>query len=155
MPSDIRLRDVEETDLPIFFEHQLDPEANQMAAFPARAKDAFNAHWTKILADHSNTIKTIVCDGNVAGNILSWPQSGEHLIGYWIGKEFWGRGVATKALSEFTSQFQARPLLAHVAKNNFASIRVLEKCGFTVIGASKVANAGEVEEYIMRLSALP
>lgn len=40
----VELRDVEEGDLAIVFEHQQHPEANQMAAFPARERDAFVAH---------------------------------------------------------------------------------------------------------------
>jgi hypothetical protein len=37
----------------VFFEHQRDAEANQMAAFPARDRDAFMEHWAKILADEA------------------------------------------------------------------------------------------------------
>jgi hypothetical protein len=58
MPT-ILLRDVIASDLPIFFEQQLDPVATQMAAFPARDRDAFMAHWAKIIADSHNTLKTI------------------------------------------------------------------------------------------------
>ncbi len=155
MANEIRLRQVEESDLPIFFLNQLDPEASQMAAFPARDKDAFEAHWAKILADRNNIVRTILCDGHVAGNIGSWQQSGEQLIGYWIGKEYWGRGVASKAVALFIDDLRVRPLSAHVAKHNVASLRVLEKCGFTVSGMSKVAFTGDsdVEEYILTLAA--
>lgn len=142
----IHLRDVTEGDLPAFFEHQLDPDANHMAAFPARDRDAFTAHWTKIMADETVTIKTILLDGHVAGNVVSWEQSGERLVGYWIGKKYWGKGVATEALSAFLLHVKARPLRARVAKHNIASIRVLEKCGFTFSGE-------EVEELILELSA--
>jgi hypothetical protein len=41
MTNEITLRDVQDSDLPIFFEQQLDPEATRMAAFPARDPDAF------------------------------------------------------------------------------------------------------------------
>jgi RimJ/RimL family protein N-acetyltransferase len=54
------------------------------------------------------------------------------LVGYWIGKEYWGRGIATAALQEFLTHLKMRPLHAYVAKHNKASIRVLEKCGFKV-----------------------
>jgi hypothetical protein len=43
MTPDVRLRDVMEDDLPLFFEQQLDPEANRMAAFAPRDRDAFLA----------------------------------------------------------------------------------------------------------------
>ena len=84
---------------------------------------------------------------------MSFEQSGKPLIGYWIGKNYWGKGVATKALSEFLGHVRARPLYAHVAKHNIASIRVLEKCGFTISGYDKASVNGreEVEEVIMKL----
>jgi RimJ/RimL family protein N-acetyltransferase len=141
------LHDVTEGDLAIFFEHQRDPVANRMADFPPRDRDAFSAHWTKILADESVTKKTILFDGRVAGNVVSFEQDGEREVGYWIGREYWGRGVAMKALSVFLSRVEvSRPLNAGVAKHNIASRRVLEKCGFTVVGEKD-------EEYILRLTA--
>jgi len=78
--QDIQLRDVEESDLPYFFEFQLDLEANQMAAFTSKDptdRNAFDAHWEKILADESIPIKTILLDGNVAGSVLSYVMGGE------------------------------------------------------------------------------
>jgi RimJ/RimL family protein N-acetyltransferase len=124
------LRDVVESDLPVFFEHQRDPEATQMADFPARDREGFDAHWERILADVTLTAKTIVSEGQVAGNIGSWEQDGRRLVGYWLGREFWGKGLATKALAEFVDELATRPLYAYVAKTNVGSIRVLEKCGF-------------------------
>ena len=87
------LRDVAESDLDAFYEHQREPEATEMALFPARDREAFDAHWQRILADDSLIKKTIVHDGQVAGNIGCWEQDGRRLIGYWVGKEFWGRGL--------------------------------------------------------------
>ena len=98
---DIHLRPVTESDLPIFFEHQREPEANAMAAFPARDRDPFMAHWAKILGNESLVAMTVVVDGRVAGNVGCWMQEGQRLIGYWIGKDFWGKGVATHMLSMF------------------------------------------------------
>lgn len=128
----LRLRDVEADDLPIFFEHQCDPDATQMAAFPARNWDDFAAHWTKILADKTIIAQTILFKGQVAGNIVRFEQDGQQEVGYWLGKSFWGQGLATEALMLFLEQFLARPLYAYVAKHNRASRRVLEKCGFVV-----------------------
>lgn len=124
------LRDVIESDLPVFFEHQRDPEATRMADFPARDREAFDAHWERVLGDERLTAKTIVFEGQVAGNIGSWEQDGRRLVGYWLGKEFWGKGLATKALAELVQELGTRPLYAYVAKTNVGSIRVLEKCGF-------------------------
>ncbi len=99
--GDVLLRDVAEGDLPMFFEHQRDPEASRMAAFPPRDWDAFKAHWVKILDDESITKKTSLFGGRVAGNVVSFEHSGRREVGYWIGGEYWGRGVATEALSQF------------------------------------------------------
>jgi hypothetical protein len=62
------LRDVLEGDLAIFFEHQQDADARRMAAFPGREWDAFVTHWrTKVLAEPSARVKTVVSNGQVAG----------------------------------------------------------------------------------------
>ena len=155
LTSDIRLRDVIDGDLPIFFEQQRDADAIQMAASPPRDRDAFMAHWTKILSDENVTKKTILLDGHVAGNIVSWERDRKRVVGYWIGKNYWGRGVATKGLAEFLGVVTARPLYAHVAKHNLGSIRVLEKCGFTICGEeseSPDAPSDGVEEFVLKLS---
>ncbi|NIN63622.1 MAG: GNAT family N-acetyltransferase [Anaerolineae bacterium] len=153
----VLLREVAESDLRIFFEQQLDPAANQMAAFTAKApadRGAFSAHWTKIREDDSTTIRTILFDGAVAGHIASFERLGKPEVTYWLGREYWGKGIATKALSEFLRLLKVRPLYARAAKDNVASVRVLEKCGFTISGCDKgFANARgeEVEEVILVL----
>jgi RimJ/RimL family protein N-acetyltransferase len=155
MTSDVLLRDVIESDLPILFEHQRDPEANDMAAFAARDWNAFMAHWTRVLADETIPKKTVLVDGRVAGNIVSYVNdAGEREVGYWIGREFWGRGLATRALSQFLDLVRTRPLYARVAKGNVGSIRVLEKCGFTMSGrdgGSSDAGGEQVEEVVLTL----
>jgi RimJ/RimL family protein N-acetyltransferase len=84
------LREVVEADLPVFYEHQRDREAAAMAAFPPRERDAFTAHWAKTLANDSALTWTVVSDDAVAGNIGCWEDDGRRLVGYWIGREFWG-----------------------------------------------------------------
>jgi RimJ/RimL family protein N-acetyltransferase len=159
MKNGVILRDTTEDDLPIFFEQQLDPDANYMAAFTARDptdKDAFTAHWAKILGDHTKINKTILLNERVAGYVACFEQFGEREVCYWIGKEYWGRGIATKALSDFLGYVKVRPLYARVAKDNIASLRVLEKCGFTISGEDKGfsnARGEEVEEFILKLRA--
>jgi RimJ/RimL family protein N-acetyltransferase len=144
MSDDVRLRDVEPDDLPIFFEHQLDADATRMAAFPSRDRAAFDAHWAKnVLGNPAAVMRTVLVGGRVAGNIGSWRQGGVRLVGYWIGKEHWGRGVATRALAAFLHLVTERPLHAHVAEHNVASIRVLEKCGFRLEREESVEVAGE------------
>ena len=144
------LRDVREDDLDVFFEQQREPEGVAMALFPAREREAFDAHWRRVLADDSNVVRAIEVDGEVAGNIGSWEQEGRRLVGYWIGREFWGRGIATSALSELAAEL-GRPLHAWVASSNLGSIRVLEKCGFVQVGsrAEHDEQFGEVVEELL------
>ena len=142
-PDQVALRAVTERDLPILYEHQLDPDANRMAAFTARDREGFMTHWRKIMNDASVIVRAVTVDGELAGNIVGWEQDGEQEVGYWIDKAFWGKGVATSALSRFLEDVSIRPLSAHVAANNNGSIRVLEKCGFT-ISSPQTADTEEV-----------
>ncbi len=146
MTNLVRLRAVRDTDLPIFYQHQLDPVATRLANFPARAQAAFNAHWAKIRANENLIIQTIDCDGQVAGNIGCYEQDQRWYVGYWLGQDFWGKGIATQALAALLKQMATRPLYAYVAAHNLASRRVLEKCGFAL-------SADEGEELLLKLDA--
>lgn len=144
MRDDIQLRDIEPADLPIFYEQQLDPDATRMAAFPARDRAAFDAHWaTNVLGNPAAVKQTILVNGQVAGHIGSWPQDGVRFVGYWLGKEHWGKGVATRALTAFLHLVTERPLYAHVARHNAGSIRVLSKCGFYGAREESVDDVGK------------
>jgi hypothetical protein len=83
------------------------------------------------MADPTVIIRTILADGQVAGAIQSWSHAGKRLVGYWIGRELWGRGIASESLRRFLSLIDERPLHADVAPANRGSLRVLEKCGFS------------------------
>lgn len=128
----ILLRPVIESDLLIFYRHQADQEGAQMAEFSSRTEEAHIAHWHKILADADNILRTIVVNGEVAGNMVSFMMDGVREVGYWIGREFWGRGIASAALAAFLQEVKPRPLYAHAVKTNRGSMRVLETNGFTL-----------------------
>jgi RimJ/RimL family protein N-acetyltransferase len=150
MSPEVLLRDVKAADLAELFAHQQEPAANQMAAFPARDHDAFMTHWTGILADDQVIKRAILCDSQIAGNVVCFPRSGKLLLGYWLGTTFWGRGIASRAVGAFVSSITARPIHAYVAKQNIASRRVLEKCGFQVsaeIAAAAGGSGDAVDEF--------
>jgi RimJ/RimL family protein N-acetyltransferase len=151
MPA-VRLRAVRDEDLPVLYEHQLDEAANRMAAFRPRDRDAFMAHWARILDDATALARAIEADGTIVGNIGSWAGQGVRLVGYWIGREHWGRGIATAALRAFLDEDRSRPLHALVATENLGSIRVLEKCGFQR-SDEELTSGDEVEELVVRLDA--
>ncbi len=146
-----------DVDLSIFFDYQLDSAANHMAAFTAKDpndREAFDKHWQTIRSDKKIVIKTIVANGKVVGHIARFVQFNQLEVTYWIGKSFWGKGIATEALAMFLELLKDRPIFARAAKDNVASLRVLEKCGFTIAGEDKgYANARgeEIEEYMLKL----
>lgn len=149
------LREVTEADLPIFFNQQLDKSAHKMAAFTVKDpedRDGFNAHWTRILNNESIVKRAIVMNGQVVGNISCFELLGLPTIGYWIDKSFWGKGIATNALTLFLEELRTRPVYARVAHDNLGSIRVLEKNGFQPFGVDRAfseARGEEVEELIL------
>ena len=145
----MNLRAVHKDDLPVFFEQQLDEDANHMAAFTAEDptdKKAFLAHWDKILKNEAITARTIVHDDAVVGYVLSYVMFGELQVSYWIGKEFWGQGFASRALMAFLGVQTTRPLYGRAAADNAGSIRVLEKCGFVPHGQDRAFAHGRGEE---------
>jgi RimJ/RimL family protein N-acetyltransferase len=157
MSNDVRLRRVTEADLAVFFEQERDPVAVRMAAFTRKDPDdraAFTAHWTRLLAEPSIVVRTVVADGVVAGSIASFVQGDEREVAFWVGREHWGKGVATMALAAFLGEVTTRPLFARAAKDNLGSIRVLAKCGFAIVGEGKwfsKARGAEIEEVLLRL----
>lgn len=153
----VALREVRADDLPVFFQQQLDPEAIWMAAFtPVQTDDweAFQARWTTILDDPTRVARTILWNGEIAGNVTSFLLFGEPSVGYWLGRNYWGSGIATRGLRAFLKIVITRPLYARAAKDNIGSRRVLEKCGFVVIGEDvgfARARDAEIEEVVLRL----
>ena len=127
------LREVRSEDIPVFHAYQSDPEAVALAGVPPRDREAYEAHWAKLRADPEVLLRTIVTeDGTVAGQLLSFPREGIREIGYWLGREFWGRGLAGAALAEFLPLERERPVYGVVNEENVASRRVLERNGFVL-----------------------
>lgn len=134
VPSAIRLRGVEPRDVPVLFEHQLDPEGNRLAGTKPRSAESFRAIWDQILKDSSVVTRVIVEGDVVVGVISCFKRDGLDAVGYWIAREHWGRGIASRAFALFLQEVTLRPLHATAARANAASIRVLEKCGFRLTG---------------------
>ena len=126
----VTIRPVEDDDLPILYEHQSDPVAAAMAVFPIRTPEAFFEHWALIRTIPTAIQRTVLADDVVVGNILSWIGEGDREVGYWIGREHWGRGYATAALGLLLAEVPDRPIVAHIAIHNVGSQRVVEHCGF-------------------------
>ena len=155
---EITLRDVIESDLLTLFEHQLDPAANWMAAFTAKDPsnwDDFKRRWDNILTEPKITKRAILADDQLVGSLVCYGSPTDREIGYWLGRQHWGKGFATLAVRQFIKLIPERPLYARVVKDNPASLRVLQKTGFKVVSETRgYANArqAEVEEYLLVLA---
>ena len=153
----IQLRKTTFDDLETLYPFQLNEEAIYMAAFTSKDhtdKIAYFEKWTRFLNDKSIHSQTILCNGNIAGSIGKYLMEGEAEITYWLNCDFWGKGIATKALQEFLKLESIRPINGHVAFDNIASQKVLENCGFIKTGSCQYfanARGKEIEEFIYRL----
>ena len=153
----VALRPVEPSDLDVFFEHMQDPGAVWMAAFtPPDPSDrsAFDAHWNRMLSEPSILVRTIVVEGNPAGHVASFDMMGDRELTYWLGREAWGKGIATHAVRSFLEIEPTRPRVCRASRDNIGSIRVLAKCGFVHTGDARgfsTARNEEIDEVIYEL----
>ncbi|TCI01641.1 N-acetyltransferase [Corallincola luteus] len=165
--AQIWLRDVLSSDMDTLFEQQNEPKACEVAQFVPRSREAFLSHWqSNVLSNTCATVKTVMVldatdvargdKGRVAGSVVCWLQQEQWKIGYWLGCDFWQRGIATQALSLFLDVVIERPLYANVTKSNIGSLRVLAKNGFIVEREQRFFCPGlnqQIEELVLCLPA--
>jgi len=141
---------------PFFFEYHSDPVAVRTSAFKG-GDDPTNfagdtACWNRLLNNQRVRTQTILSGEIIVGHTAILEQVGKREVTHWIGKEFWGQGITTGGLAEILRHEKERPFLARSAKDNAASLRVLERCGFVICGEDRgFANArnGDIEEYVL------
>lgn len=137
------LRGVEETDLPIFFEYESDPAAVHMAAFTAKNpadRAVFDAHWKRILSDEAVIVRTVLFEGHVVGSVASFidQEFGKREVTYWIGRQYWGKGIATKALSKFLRELKVRPFTRALQKIMFLPCEYWKNAGSRLLAMGGV-----------------
>jgi RimJ/RimL family protein N-acetyltransferase len=158
MVATLSLREVIPDDVAVFFAQEQDPETRKVSAFTSKRpaeRHEYEAYWARRLTDETVKMKTVLLGDDVIGYVAAFERIvGQREVAYWIGREFWGRNLATQALTLFLEQFTERPLYARCAMDNVASIRVLEKCGFVTYGRGRFFNearAKEMDEWIFEL----
>lgn len=136
MGLDVRLRDVVEADLETFLGQEHDEEATRRSKFQPRERERFMTHWkTQILGHPDVFVQAVLAGGSLAGNVVAWTEDdGRRFLGYWLGRDFWGRGIGTQALRLFLDAEQVRPLYADPVVENVGSVKLLEKLGFARSG---------------------
>jgi RimJ/RimL family protein N-acetyltransferase len=130
---ELLLRNTIKKDLDLFFQYQLDEEANYMAAFTSPDpydKEKFYDKWEAIIKNKYIDYLSILFNNQIVGSIASFEMFGERNVSYWIDKKYWGKGIATKALTLFLNKYKSRPLFGRVAFDNYGSQQVLIKNGF-------------------------
>ena len=139
-----------------------DPEALLMAGIAGDVVDKaqFVAAMKADLAapEKGSSVYLIRKDGQRAGYIdLSPTKAGEMVLGYWVHRDFWGQGVAGRAVAllllNLPEELRTEPLYARVLDGNEASIRILEKLGFVAIARNSYYSGphkGDVQQTIFR-----
>ncbi|MET0027796.1 MAG: GNAT family N-acetyltransferase [Candidatus Thiodiazotropha sp.] len=137
----MKLRDIEERDIetiPLLLNNEnVARYLTGRIPFPYTLDDA---KWWVSTGHKEGINKAIDIEGSFAGMIgvsqgnFEYQKSGE--IGYWIGEKYWGIGIGTQALTAMTNMiFESTDIVrlyAPVFSPNVASMRVLEKCGFSI-----------------------
>lgn len=124
---------------------------SDIVPFPYSEKDALD--FIALVRAQGSPLEsyTVLADGRVAG-IVGYEcgklnKSHVAVIGYWYGREFWGRGIATAALKLLLEKAKAAPQIRRIEATAFAfntgSRRVLEKCGFVLEATLKDALSKE------------
>ncbi|MFC4108176.1 GNAT family N-acetyltransferase [Micromonospora zhanjiangensis] len=157
--AEVALRPVEDSDLDALFAQGRDPESVRMAAFVSRDpadRDAFDAQLARIRSSPEVTHRAVTLDGRLVGSVGCFVVEGDTEVTYWIDRAFWGRGIAGRALALLLESVPARPVFARAASDNAASLAVLRRAGFAVVGTEVAFANGrnaEIEETVLRLDA--
>ncbi|MDP9024553.1 MAG: GNAT family N-acetyltransferase [Candidatus Eremiobacteraeota bacterium] len=129
--------------------------------FPSPYTRADAETWVRLNLEEPDVLNwAIDVDGELAGGIGLIPGVLEHAgnvaIGYWVGRRFWGRGIASDALRVLTAHALAalrpRRLWANVMGENGTSARVLEKAGYVreaVLARAIVDRAGNAHDELI------
>ncbi len=151
MGDEVQLRAVEQTDLETFFAQEHDPEAVRRSLFAPRDREVFMNHWAgNILGDPTVFVRTAVVNGEPAGHVVAWWEADRRFVGYWFGRQYWGRGLGTRILTLFLREERTRPLHADPSAGNTGSVRLLKRLGFR---RSETVRHGENTHIMLVLDA--
>ena len=155
MKDKISLRKFRRTDLDAIMKKFVDKDVIRAIGLDKDLKDItrkFESEWLDKTIKNYRLKKpsvynlAILLDGEHIGTIGCHKINYEDKnleIGYWIGKDYWGQGYATKALKQYLKEIKKKfdpvRVVAYHFTFNPASGRVLEKCGFKKEGTKRKA----------------
>lgn len=150
----IKLRLWHESDAEALFKWASDPDVGARAGWPPH-KSVEESRDIIRTVFNNNTIWAIVLKENGEGSVESGEpigaigygpscycklpaRQGEPLIGYWIAKPYWNKGICTEALRLMLDHIKTTTDIPSLISGHFidnpASGRVMEKCGFIPTG---------------------
>lgn len=153
-----RVRPTRPEDVSRLYELECCPDSCRMAGVKPRSREAFFARWDDIFKDANITRHVVEMDTplgpKIVGTINIFQRDGKSFVGYLITKEHWGKGLASFALAEILKHDLRRPLFANASTSNAASVRVLQKHGFRLLGfrfegETDRYTAGEIAEFVL------
>ncbi|MCY4329613.1 MAG: GNAT family protein [Endozoicomonadaceae bacterium] len=119
---------------------------NQRDSYPYPYTIEYARNWIHYIKQHHDDTRFVIATENEAiGEIGFITQPDVHLysgeVAYWIGEQYWGQGIATKALKYLINyafkEKGMKRLYADILEYNKASCRVLQKCGFQLDGVMR------------------
>ncbi len=114
--------------------------------FPYSRQDAIDCLNNILTQDLRNPYAVVMHDEIVAC-VSWWPDDAQNIeVGYWVGRDYWGRGIAARALSLLLALPELprnKPIVAKVMSGNEASGRVLLKNGFQFTGECQFYRMGK------------
>ncbi len=162
------IRSYRHADLRSLIRHANNPRVaeNLRDRFPHPYTERDGREWLAVaMQQEPETNFAIAVDGELVGTIGLhvgddvYRQSAE--IGYWLGEDYWGRGIATEAVSVLTDWAFANlgllRIYALVFEANPASVKVLEKAGYSLEGRmrSAVVKRGRVMDQLLLAIVVP
>lgn len=111
--------------------------------YPYTEKDAEDYITAMLCADKSAVFAYAIClEDRAVGSIGAFRQSNIHFrtaeLGYYLAREYWGRGIVTEAVRQLCEKVFAQTdilrIYAEPFSDNVGSRRVLEKAGFQLEG---------------------
>ncbi len=136
----LQLRPFVHTDAPLIVEYLNDPLVTQYLSSrlpsPYTLTDAFE--WIETGCHDQQISRAIEVDGKFCGSVGAYlnvdGKSDTVEIGYWLGKRYWGQGIAIQVVEQFTltlfNRHNIKRIINPVSAANIASIRVMEKSGY-------------------------
>ncbi|MBO6675905.1 MAG: GNAT family N-acetyltransferase [Rhizobiales bacterium] len=119
-----------------------DPDVTAMTAsipYPYARSDA-EAFLSNARNEEGRLVgRAIVLNGELVGGVGLGPRpNGREELGYWVGKAYWGQGIATRAVALFLDVLRENgiegPIHAATVRSNEASQKVLLSNGFVFTG---------------------